>query len=39
MVEPLSNTVLPVSLMPMGLDASLSEQELLDVVACLRSLR
>jgi len=35
----LSNTVLPVSLMPMGLDASLSERELLDVVACLRSLR
>jgi len=35
----LSNTVLSVSLMPMGLDATLSEQELLDIVACLRSLR
>jgi putative heme-binding domain-containing protein len=34
-----SNTVLPVSLMPMGLDASLNEQELLDVVAYLHSLR
>ena len=33
----LSNTVLPTSLMPMGLDAALSEQELLDLVAFLRS--
>ncbi len=35
----LSNTVLPMSLMPMGLDGTLSEPELLDLVAYLRSLR
>ncbi|MBU6300311.1 MAG: hypothetical protein KGS60_02055 [Verrucomicrobia bacterium] len=35
----LSNTVLPVSLMPMGLDATMSEQELIDIVAALRSMK
>jgi len=34
-----SNTLLPVSLMPMGLDATLSEQELIDVIAYLCSLQ
>jgi putative heme-binding domain-containing protein len=34
-----SNTLLPVSLMPMGLDATLGEQELIDVIAYLCSLQ
>lgn len=34
-----SNTTLTTSLMPMGLDTTLSEQELLDLVAYLRSLK
>jgi hypothetical protein len=33
------NTALTTSLMPMGLDTTLPEQELLDLVAYLRSLR
>lgn len=35
----LSNTTLTTSLMPMGLDSTMPEQELLDLVAYLRSLR
>ncbi|MEN3941441.1 PVC-type heme-binding CxxCH protein [Prosthecobacter sp. SYSU 5D2] len=35
----ISNTVLTTSLMPMGLDATMTEQELLDLVAYLRSLK
>ena len=35
----ISDTVLTTSLMPMGLDATMTEQELLDLVAYLRSLR
>jgi hypothetical protein len=34
-----SETPIPQSLMPMGLDAAFTEQELLDIVAWMRSLR
>ena len=34
-----ANTVMPTSLMPMGLEQSLSEQQLLDMVAWLASLK
>jgi hypothetical protein len=35
----LTEVTLPTSLMPMGLDATMPESELLDLVAYLRSLR
>ncbi len=37
--EIVSDTTLPVSLMPMGLDQTMAEQDLLDLVAYLRSLK